>query len=151
MSDLLYIIILIAITYFTGSVIEKNHFNKIKKREKALVRYPVVNFGIKDWDPNRKIKKFQLVTGEAVISGDYFKTFAASLKNTFGGRLTSLESVMDRARREAILRMREKAYGANFIINVKIEATMVNDIYANQGGTPQCAVIAYGTAITYEK
>lgn len=97
----------------------------------------------------KKIKKIELVTGEVVISGDYFKNFAATLKSFFGGRLTSFESVLDRGRREAILRMRENAKDANFIINAKIESVMINDYYTNNS-VPQCAIIAYGTAITYE-
>lgn len=148
--DLLLLITLLAITYFTGSIIEKNHFNKIKKREIALIRKPIINFGAKTWKTNKRIKKVELVTGEVVISGDYFKNFVAGLKNFFGGRLTTFESILDRGRREAILRMREKAIGANYIVNTRIETVMLNDLYSNQGSVPQCAIIAYGTAVTYE-
>jgi uncharacterized protein YbjQ (UPF0145 family) len=116
-----------------------------------LIRKPIINFGTKKWKlGNKKIKKVELVTGEVVISGDYFKNFAAGLKNLFGGRLTSFESILDRGRREAILRMREKALGANCIINARIESVMLNNIYDSQNSVPQCAIIAYGTAITYE-
>ena len=106
MGDILLLLILLAITYTTGCIIEKNHYNKIKKREIALFRQPHVNFGAKNWKTNKKIKKIELVTGEVVISGDYFKNFVANLKSIFGGRLTTFESVLDRGRREAILRMR---------------------------------------------
>ena len=92
----------------------------------------------------------EMVSGEVVISGDYFKNFVAGIKNFFGGRLTPFESIMDRARREAILRMREKARNAHIIVNTRIEAIMVNDTF-NPNAIPQCAVIAYGTAVTYEK
>ena len=105
---------------------------------------------LKKWTSKKKVKSAELVTGEVVISGDYFKNFVAALKNFFGGRLTTFESVLDRGRREAILRMREKAKGANLIVNTRIESVMLNDIYSGQGGVPQCAIIAYGTAITYE-
>ena len=150
MGDILFLIILLGITFMTGSIIEKRHFEKIKKREIALIKKPIINFGAKTWNTNRKIKKIELVTGECVISGDYFKNFVASLKNIFGGRLTTFESILDRGRREAILRMREKAIGANFIINTRIESIMINDTYNPQESVPQCAIIAYGTAITYE-
>ncbi len=149
MGDILFILLILGITFFTGSIIEKRHFDNIKKREIALFRQPIINFGAKTWNTNRKIKKIELVTGEAVISGDYFKNFVAGLKNFFGGRLTTFESVLDRGRREAILRMREKARGANFIVNTRIESIMLNDTYM-QETVPQCAIIAYGTAITYE-
>lgn len=147
--DLLTLLIILAITYFTGSIIEKNHFKKIKQREIALIRKPIINFGCKKWNSNKKVKRAELVTGEVVISGDYFKNFVAGLKNIVGGRLTTFESILDRGRREAILRMREKALGANYIINTRIETVMLNNQYTKQG-VPQCAIIAYGTAITYE-
>ncbi len=150
MGDILLLLIVLGITFMTGTIIEKRHFENIKKREIALIKKPIINFGAKTWHTNRKIKSIQLVTGECVISGDYFKNFVASLKSFFGGRLTTFESVLDRGRREAILRMREKARGANFIINTRIESVMINDTYNPQESVPQCAIIAYGTAITYE-
>ena len=116
--DFLTLLLILAITYTTGSIIEKRHFKKIKKREIALIRKPVINFGAKTKETKRKVRKVELVTGEVVISGDYFKNFAAALKNIFGGRLTTFES-------------------------------MLNSLYDSKS-VPQCAIIAYGTAITYE-
>lgn len=147
--DFLTLLFILAITYTTGSIIEKRHFKKIKKREIALIRKPVINFGAKTKETKRKVRKVELVTGEVVISGDYFKNFAAALKNIFGGRLTTFESIMDRGRREALLRMREKAAGAHCVINTRIETVMLNSLYDSKS-VPKCAIIAYGTAITYE-
>ena len=151
MGDILLLFVILLFTFITGSIIEKRHFKKIQQREIALFRKPCITFGSKGWSINKKIKKVELVTGECVISGDYFKSFTAGLKNIFGGRLTSLESAIDRGRREAILRMREKAKFANCIVNTRIESVMLNNIYNAQESVPQCAIIAYGTAITYEK
>lgn len=149
MGEILILLIIVGVTYVTGTIIEKRHYKNIIKREIALIKKPIINAGAKTWNSKKKIKKIELVTGEVVISGDYFKNFAATLKSFFGGRLTSFESVLDRGRREAILRMRENAKDANFIINAKIESVMINDYYTNNS-VPQCAIIAYGTAITYE-
>lgn len=149
MLDLIVLLCVLLVTYGTGSYLEKKHFKKIKQREIALIKKPIITFGAKKWTTNRKIKKIELVTGEVVISGDYFKNFVASLKNFFGGRLTPFESIMDRARREALLRMREKAKNAHIIVNARIESVMLSDVY-NPQSIPQCAIIAYGTAVTYE-
>ena len=149
MGEILILLIIVGVTYVTGTIIEKRHYKDIIKREIALIKKPIINAGAKTWNSKKKIKKIELVTGEVVISGDYFKNFAATLKSFFGGRLTSFESALDRGRREAILRMRENAKDANFIINAKIESVMINDYYTNNS-VPQCAIIAYGTAITYE-
>lgn len=149
--DLLIILFVLGLTFTTGSILEKNHFKKIKEREIALVKKPVVSFG-KKLTTDKKIKKVEFVTGEVVISGDYFKNFVSAFRNFFGGRMVSFESLMDRARREAMLRMREKAKDADMIVNARLESTMLNaceDTSNNQ--IPQVAIIAYGTAITYER
>ena len=150
MFDLIVLFITLLITYGIGSLIEKNHFKKIKQREIALIRNPIITYGAKKWKTDKPVQKVELVTGEVVISGDYFKNFASSLKNFFGGRLTPYESIMDRGRREALLRMREKAKNASIIVNTRIESIMVNDV-KNPNSVPQCAIIAYGTAVTYAK
>ena len=149
MLDLLIVIILLVVTYNIGSYIEKRHFKKIQQREIALIKKPIITYGAKKWNTKREIKKIEIVTGEVVISGDYFKTFVAGLKNFFGGRLTTFESIMDRARREALLRMREKAKNAHIIVNARIEAIMLDCDSPQANAIPKCAVIAYGTAVTY--
>ena len=149
MMDTLIFITLLILTFATGSIIEKRHFAKIRKREIAQIRKPVVTFGSKKFKTNKPVKDIRFVSGEVVIAGDYFKNFVAGIKNIFGGRLSSLESVMDRARREAILRMKEKAKNANIIVNTRIETVMLNHVQL-KNTVPKCAIIAYGTAITYE-
>lgn len=150
MEDIIILTAILVVTYITGSMVEKRHFKKIKQREIALIRKPIVSYGLKEWDSKRKIRKVELVTGEVVVGVDYFKLFVASLKGLFGGRLITFESVLDRGRREAILRMREKAVGANFIINARVDTVMLNDLSNRKSFVPQCAMIASGTAITYE-
>ena len=56
---------------------------------------------------------------------------------------------MDRARREALLRMREKAINADIIVNARIGTIMLNHTGV-KNSVPKCAIIAYGTAVTYE-
>ena len=151
MDSILFIILLLAVTYITGRTIEKRHYKNIIQREIALIKKPIITFGTKKWTTHRPIKEIKMVTGEVVIAGDYFKSFVASIKSFFGGRLASYETILDRARREAILRMREKARNANIIVNVRIETVMLNSIQAQKNMPPQCAIIAYGTAVKYAK
>ena len=46
---------------------------------------------------------------------------------TFGGRVTSYESLLDRARRESLLRMKQQAssMGAVMVFNVKYETASI--------------------------
>jgi len=149
--DLLVLLVTLLICYFIGSYIEKKHYKKIIAREKALYKKPIVSFGIKNWSSQRKVKKVELVSAEVCIGADYFKSFISGIKNFFGGRMTAYESVLDRARREAILRMREKAYraGAHIIVNTRIESSMNNNLYT-PNSVPRILLVAYGTAVTYE-
>ena len=88
-----------------------------------------------------------LVMGNAVISADYFKPFLASLRKIFGGRLGAYESLVERARREAILRMKAeaRARGAAMVFNVKLETSRV--FKGRRRSVLSVEVLAYGTAV----
>jgi uncharacterized protein YbjQ (UPF0145 family) len=89
----------------------------------------------------------RLVSGTVVISSDYFKQFVAGLRNLVGGRFRGYETLLDRARREAILRMKEDARrsGYHVIVNVKLENTSISG--GRQGAMPAFELLAYGTAL----
>ena len=148
--DLIILVVCLIICYFTGNIIEKNHYKKIKQREIALYKSPCISFG-KPVLKDSTIKNGFLVSGCIVIGCDYFKAFVAGLKNLFGGNVSAYESVLDRGRREAILRMREQAVsmGAKSVVNVKIETIMVDPIGTKTN--PKVCITAYGTAIKYDK
>lgn len=147
--DLLLIVILLVFSCSIGSITEKNHYKKIKKREIQLYNKPYISFHKNAISKKKKVRKSELVSGCCVISSTYFKDFISSIKTFFGGKMTPYESLLDRARREAILRMRESAYGASGIMNVKVESCILSD--QSSKGVPQIAMIAYGTAVTYER
>ena len=88
-----------------------------------------------------------MVTGSVVVSVDYFKRFFAALRRLTGGRLTSYESLLDRARREAVLRMKDQARrrGAQLVFNVKLETASISKGQRDSVGSVE--VLAYGTAL----
>lgn len=145
---LLIPIFMLVTTYFIGSHLEKKHFSSIVRREREFINLPAVSGKIY-LDSTRKVRSAVLVTGETVVSIDYFKRFLGSLKNLIGGEVVAFESVLDRARREAVLRMKEQAPNADIIINLKVETSNIGNVDKN-GGTGCSEVIAYGTAVTYE-
>ena len=85
-----------------------------------------------------------LVHGEVVGSADYFKTFVAGFRNLVGGRFRSYETLMERARREALLRLKADAHarGARLVVCVRFETTSIAS-----GWAPAIEVFAYGTAL----
>ena len=148
MVDLIIFLILIAVGYIAGTLAEKRHYRSIRKRENAFLKLPAVT--LKDVDyPPQTVKSAQMVYGSAVISIDYFKRMLAGLRNIFGGTVKSYETLIDRARREALLRMKEIAGGASVIVNVRIETSAIGK-RANKKGVGCLEAIAYGTALTIE-
>ena len=138
--------------WLVGSYLEKKHYRSIRLREKQTLQLPVVN--LSRIQSNQEVLKSYLVTGSAVISVDYFKRFLAALRNIFGGSVAAYESLVDRARREAILRMKAKCPAADIIINLKIETSSISKQSQNSSGQRSVGcveVVAYGTAVQYQR
>ena len=150
MSDLLILIALLVIAYFTGKCVEKSHYKKIKKREVDLIKRPYLTIA-KQIANNKRVVEANLVSASVVIGCDYFRSFLANLRNIFGGNVSTFESLMDRARRESLLRIREKALkmGAGAVVNVKLDSVILDAMQVN--APPKVCVTAYGTALKYAK
>ena len=148
MYDLIIFFILITVGYIAGTLAEKRHYRSIRKRETAFLNLPAVTMKGVDY-PAEKVRSAQMVYGSAVISIDYFKRMLAGLRNIFGGTVKSYETLIDRARREALLRMKEMAGGATVIVNVRIETSTIGK-RANKKSVGCLEAIAYGTALTIE-
>jgi len=144
MENIILILVLLVIGYGFGRAAEKRHYKSIWQREKELQSIPAIATKIPD--PTLHPRETRLVGGNVVISVDYFKHFIAGLRNLIGGRVTSYETLLDRARREAVLRMKEEAaaLGASLIFNVKFETASISKGRKNQIGAVE--VYAYGTA-----
>jgi uncharacterized protein YbjQ (UPF0145 family) len=138
---------LLVLGYVAGSIAERRHYVSLRRREEELVRLPVLNFRTlpPDWNASR----CGLVVGCVVVSPDYFKRFLAGLRNLIGGRLRAYESLLERARREAILRVKEDARRRNFqaVINLRLETSRIASARGNGKGTSGIEIVAYGTAI----
>ncbi|KMP11087.1 hypothetical protein UZ36_05620 [Candidatus Nitromaritima sp. SCGC AAA799-C22] len=146
MMDIYITMILIALGYFVGRWAEARHYRSILEREEKFRLLPTI--ALKKHIPqDGDIVKMELVTGCVVISIDYFKRMLAALRNIFGGNVASYETLVDRARREAILRMKEQCPGASQIINLRLETSSIFKTSA-KGSVGSVEVIAYGTAVT---
>ncbi|MDJ0782425.1 MAG: heavy metal-binding domain-containing protein [Desulfosarcinaceae bacterium] len=149
MIDLIIFLSLVALGFGAGTFVEKRHYRRIRTREAATIHLPITTTKQVDCLPET-VQSVELVQGSAVISVDYFKRLLASLRNLFGGNVKSYESLIDRARREALLRMKEKAPQAHMIVNVRIETATVGR-KANKKGVGCLEALAYGTAVTLKE
>lgn len=131
-------IILFLIGWGFGRHIEAKHLQYLAEQEKQLAHIQV--------DTNKFVVSHTqgaLISSNVVLSHDYFKFVLAAIQNFFGGRLTSYESIVERARREAIIRLKQQAHaqGATKIMGLRLSTTELG----MQGGMVE--VFAYGTAV----
>lgn len=138
MVELLLTAGLILIGLIFGSRNEKKHFAELEQRETYLRTRITVRT---DCGPEIKSGQTFLVSASVVVAVDYFKTFIGGLRNIFGGSMKSHESLLWRARREAICRAQEKALklGAQELVDVHISTTFLDQLGAE--------VSVYATAV----
>ena len=136
---------LLCLGYVFGSRAERKHYESIREREEEMRPLVVLTSRLPlDGQLNHEAR---LVAGNVVISVDFFKSVLASLRNLVGGNVNAYESLLDRARREAVLRLQAaaKEQGAEAVINLKFETSRVSG-NASQG-LGSVEVLAYGTAM----
>ena len=150
--EIIVLIVLLALGYLFGQHAEKKHFKSIIARENASLKLPVVTMKTPPAIRQHELTA-ELVTGNAVISIDFFKKFVASLKMLFGGKVTQYESLLDRARREALLRMKEQAELKNafVVMNTRVETASISKNSKRRNSIGAVEVLAYGTAISIGK
>ena len=147
MSDIIIFLILMSAGYIFGKQAENRHFARIRKKEALFMHVPATN-SKRPLLSSRKVNQARLVRGNVVISIDYFKRIYASVINIFGGKVVPYESLLDRARREAILRLKESAPSADEFMNLRIETASITK---NTKSVGSIEVLAYATAIYYKK
>ena len=140
-------VFLLLLGYVAGSLAERSHYKSIRLRELRYRRMPTTN--LRRPPVHWRVESVGLVGGSTVVSVDYFKRFLAQLRGLVGGRVRAYESLLDRARREAVLRMKEEAAqgGYDAVINVRLESTNIAAPLRNDRGTAGVEILAFGTAL----
>lgn len=146
--QLLIPLALLVLGWTVGSFLEARHYRRIGQREAQHHHVPVTNER-RLWNPELAVAEARLVRGQVVISVDYFKRFLAALRTLFGGEIHSYSSLLDRGRREALLRMREQFPQADIFINLRFETSTISSGQGRALGTVE--VLAYGTGIRYSE
>ena len=143
------VLLFLALGYGVGRYRERLHFVRLRAREAELADMAVTN--LKRVTSPDTVRQALLVSGDAVIATDYFKSFAAKLRGIVGGELRAYETLMERARREAKLRMleRARAAGANEVWNVRYETSNIRSA-AGRNAAVSVEAFAFGTAVVRE-
>lgn len=145
MYELIFFVSLMAIGFVTGTILERRHYRSIREREQRYQQLVIVP--VRSPPPGFEKHGSQLVRGNVVVSVDRFKVVLAMLRQLIGGRVSAYETLLDRARREAILRMQEdaRALGADAIYNMKFETSRISGKSNSHVGSIEA--LAYGTAL----
>lgn len=135
-------LILLAVGYFAGRTLEMRHYASIRQREREL--QSVLALNTRYVPEGVDALGSTVVSGSVVVSSDYFKTFVAGFRTLFGGRFRGFETLLERARREALIRMKLEAQkaGSSLVIGVRFHTTKVTG-----SQTPSVEVLAFGTAL----
>lgn len=128
MFEILLPAFVLLFAFIVGRLKIKAHYKELIAREALMKGFPVI--AIKCAPKN--LQNCFLVTGSVVMSLDLFRQFLAFFRNIFGGNIRGYECLLERAKREAVLRMKEKAAqsGANIVFNIKTECAPLTNIYA---------------------
>ena len=136
-----FTLVLLSMGFIIGRFMEHGHLRRLDHAEDEVAGIMLTD--LKSAPPGMEVAEAHLVGGEVVIATDYWKTFAAGIRNLFGGEVRSLGTLLSRGRREARLRMVRQAQqlGATAVINVRIQRSEIGGRY------PMTEVYAYGTAL----
>jgi len=141
---------LLMLGLLVGRSREQRHFRDLERRERAMRDMRLTQ--IRSYPGFRPGKAPpRMMVGEVVIASDYFKSFLAGLRNLFGGELTSYESLLERARREATLRILEQAREAGYdaVCNLRLETADLGGNASSAGKRGRAAmatILASATA-----
>ncbi len=139
-------LILLFVAYFAGRAVERRHYASIRQRELRWRSFPAIT--LRSVPPGWQVTDSKLIAGNVVISVDYFKRFLAGLRMIFGGRVKAYETLLDRARREALLSLKQNAVknGYHALINVRLETSRMANARGSEG-VAGLEVLAFGTAL----
>jgi uncharacterized protein YbjQ (UPF0145 family) len=140
-------VLLLTLGLVAGKTIEHLHHEDLRKRERRYRRLPALSTS--RVPAHWSVEDAALVTGSVVISLDYWKRFVAQWKKIIGGSIRSYETLFARARREAILRLKEaaSAHGCDAVIGVRLESAEIADMRGDGKGTAGVELIAVGTGL----
>jgi uncharacterized protein YbjQ (UPF0145 family) len=153
MADVIQLIVaavstlfLLLLGWLCGSFAERTHFQSLRGRETLFRKMRITQLkSFPGLSPTSA--RSTLVTAEVVIASDYLKSFVAGLRKIIGGEMRSYLSLIERARREAVLRLAERARaeGYNAVCNIRMETSDIGGV-SKGGKMAMVTLIASGTA-----
>ncbi len=125
--------------------LERRHLKSMSLRETALERISVNTLRR---PPACEPEASTLLIGSVVVAHDYFRTLIIAIRKLIGGSIKPYERLVERGRREALLRLKEEAdaRGIDRILNVRFTTSAVSGRFLRA-----VEMMAYGTGIKTRK
>lgn len=132
-------IVLIAIGWYFGTRAQKRHLTSLKLTEAKYQHITVSSERMAN-----PIGEPVFVTGNVVVAQDQFKLTVAIILSLFGKNLTVYEQLLERARREALVRAKAQAdkAGCHAIYGLRFETSNIGN---------GMEVLAYGVGLLHHK
>ena len=141
------IFVLVPIGFICGRFSEKKHNESLDARQAENADVLVTD--LKSFPMlSPETKTPEMIIGEVTIATDYYKSFAGSLRNFFGGEMVNFETLQIRARREATMKIIEQAKekGFNAICNLRLETADVGGSSMSKKYAITVSILASATA-----
>jgi len=129
------------IGWLIATWLERRHFKSMSEREIPLQGIKVTTAKrISSCEP----EGVTLLIGSVVVAHDYFRTLIIFFRRVIGGNIKPYEKLVERGRREALIRLKEEAElrGIDKVINVRFTTNSVAGRFLHA-----IEMVAYGTGI----
>ncbi len=142
---LLFLLLLLISSFFVGRFIEARHFSELLRREEKLKSLRARTTGKKE---HFSLNQGELVFAGVVVGQSYFKSLWAFISDLIGGRVYAYETLLERGRREALLRVKEigQQKNAKELVNVRFETSAIA-VSENNNPSGAIEIFCYATLI----
>jgi len=120
---------------------ERRHLKSMSVREVPLRG---ISLNTLKHAPDCEPEACTLLIGSVVVAHDYFRTLIIVMRRLIGGNISPYERLVQRGRREALIRLKEEAdtRGIDKIINVRFTTSAISGKFLHA-----IEMVAYGTGI----
>jgi uncharacterized protein YbjQ (UPF0145 family) len=140
-------VLLLLFAWGVGAWMATRHEADLAEREPTVAHLQVHNTGRLE-DAVAGPNPPAMVASEVTLGVDHFRGFLGQWKNLFGGQVRSYQMVLDRARREVMMRLLEQAHslGYNAVANVRIDFVDISGSALTRRKAADVSVLATATA-----
>ncbi len=140
-------VFMLAFAWAMGVWVTRRHEADLAQRELAVAHILIHNSG-RLQDATTGPHPPMMITSEVTLGVDHFRGFLGQWKSLFGGQVRSYQMVLDRARREVVMRMLEQAneMGYTALANLRIDFADISGSALTRRKAADISVLATGTA-----